>query len=81
MPGMSSTYALIEFFGLEFQELLHLFSPCHQNIEKYGGKIITMESNAEDILVNVYAFLKITLDDFEWKQKVAKRKVLFEKNQ
>lgn len=62
---MNLYLAMSEYFGLQIDEYIHLFSPGGQNVEKYQGNILEKESTPEQISLNIYAFLKVIIDEFK----------------
>ena len=47
----------MEFFGVSNQAAQHLFLPCCQNTERYGGKILDSSATATQVANNIKAFL------------------------
>lgn len=48
----------VEFFGVEFGEVFHLFYPNNQLPEKFGGIRLKHDATSKEVAANIYAFLK-----------------------
>jgi hypothetical protein len=77
-PGMMNEYAMVEFFGMEVNELLHCFSVNHQRASVFGGATLTINSKPADVAKNIFCFLE-SLNESDNTGKIATRRVLVEK--
>ncbi len=63
-PHISSEYSPIvsaaKWFGLNIHQTFHLFSYNAQDVETYGGVILTEESSRHDFAENIRIFLERT---------------------
>jgi hypothetical protein len=61
-PEVSIYFGMMEFFGLELQEFLHLFAVGGQQPAKYHGKLLSIEYEAKDIAANIFEYLEVILE-------------------
>jgi|GEM_PF-2991956 hypothetical protein len=76
-----NNYAVVEFFQLDIEEALHCFSFEKQNIERYGGQKLTVNSTPKDVANNIFSFLETRVGNKTEKQMLFVRRVLIEKVQ
>ncbi len=76
-----NNYAVVEFFQLDIFEALHCFSFEKQNIERYGGQKLTVNSTPKDVANNIFSFLETRAGNKTEKQMLFVRRVLIEKTQ
>ncbi|HEX8517892.1 MAG TPA: hypothetical protein VF868_16970 [Bacteroidia bacterium] len=62
-PKLNSHYGMLEFFGLELDEFLHLFTVGGQKPEKYGGQLLTIDYTIDQLKSNLFEFMQIILND------------------
>ncbi|HEX8517891.1 MAG TPA: hypothetical protein VF868_16960 [Bacteroidia bacterium] len=58
-PKENTTSAIIYFFGINTQILLHLFSPGNQRIEVYGGFVLQPRPTAMQLARNIFELIDI----------------------
>ena len=58
-------YAMAEFFGLSIEEYIHLFSPDSQNVDKFGGKMLSKDSSPKEMSGNIMCFLDYVLEQIQ----------------
>lgn len=61
-PDLNSHYSVLEFFGLEVKEFIHLFTVGGQKPEVYGGKELSIEYDLAELSKNIFEFLEQVLD-------------------
>lgn len=61
-PEVQVNYAVMEFFGLELKEYLHLFCVDRASCDLYGGKPLTLDYTVNDIANNIFIFLEKVLE-------------------
>lgn len=52
-PSAGMYFGMMEYFGLELNEFLHLFSVDGQNTDLYGGKKLGIDYTSEDLAKNI----------------------------
>mgnify|MGYP000253431721 CR=1 FL=1 len=67
--GVHVNYAIMEFYGLNLQEYLHLFAVRRQNCERYGGSLVTVDYSVQQIATNIQEFLERVLEEEKLKKK------------
>jgi len=76
-PNSDIVEALMKFFSLEFSMVGHIFIPGAQNINLYGGKMLTKYSSTVDMAENIREFISSQHFAMELLKKV---NVLISKN-
>ncbi len=61
MPRLEADDACMHFFKLSLEEVYHLFIPGGQNLELYGGKLLTYDSEPEEVGENMLEFISFKL--------------------
>jgi hypothetical protein len=61
-PNIHINYAVMEFFGLELKEYLHLFCIDRPSCDLYGGIPMTLDYTAKDVANNIYIFLERVIE-------------------
>ena len=80
-PSLSNNYAILEFFGLSLNVLLHLFSIENQVPEKYGGYLLDRSSKPKHVAENIFRYLEILPHYDDELRMHFTRRVLIEKVQ
>ena len=56
--GITMIEHLQQFFGLSYEEMLHLFCPGEQQPQQFGGDMLYFDSFPQDIADNMFIMLK-----------------------
>lgn len=78
-PKIVNNYAVLEYFGLEMWPMLHLFTIGYQNTAKYGGFILSKNTQPKNVAENIYRYIESLPHSTADKNMVFTRRVLIEK--